>query len=102
MKRIHQDLAAVYGFRAAITACAVQRLDAKSPLPFWRMEVEPGKEAQIDPGNAAWVVGDNGRKRRPWMLRVALSCSRKPYGEVVWQTTGNFIAAIAALGGNGR
>ena len=45
----------------------------------------------------AWRLGSsiNGKKRRPWMLRLALSCSRKAYSEVVYrQTTDNFISAI--------
>jgi hypothetical protein len=42
-----------------------------------------------------WVVGEDGKRRRPWLFRIVLSCSRKAYSEVVWrQTTGNFIAAI--------
>ena len=59
------------------------------------MECLPGEEAQIDFGTGAYVVDADGQKRRPWMLRVVLSCSRKGYSEVVWrQTTDNFIAAI--------
>ena len=59
------------------------------------METEPGQEAQIDFGTAAFVIGADGKKRRPWMFRIVLSCSRKAYSEVVWrQTTDNFIAAI--------
>lgn len=59
------------------------------------MEVEPGEEAQIDFGTAAPIVSPDGKKRRPWMLRVVLSHSRKAYSEVVYrQTTDNFIAAI--------
>ena len=60
-----------------------------------RMEVSPGEEAQIDFGTGGWVVADGGRRRRPWVLRVVLSHSRKEYSEVVWrQTTEAFIGAI--------
>ena len=59
------------------------------------METAPGEEAQIDFGTGAPVVTPDGKKRRPWMLRVILSHSRKGYSEVVWrQTTDNFISAI--------
>jgi hypothetical protein len=48
-----------------------------------------------DFGVADPVVMPDGKKRRPWLFRVVLSCSRKAYSEVVWhQTSDNFIAAI--------
>jgi hypothetical protein len=38
---------------------------------------------------------ENGRKRRPWVLRVVLSYSRKAYSEAVFhQTTENFIRCL--------
>lgn len=95
--RIHQDLQAEHG--ATFSYYSVRRyvaqLQAKRPLPVRRMETLPGEEAQIDFGTGAWVVGEDGKKRRPWMFRIVLSFSRKAYSEVVWrQTTDNFIAAI--------
>ena len=96
-KRIHQDLKAEHRLEVSYHSVRrfVQKLKQKRPLPFRRMETEPGEEAQIDFGTGAWVVGENGKRRRPWMLRVVLSHSRKAYSEVVWrQTTDNFIAAI--------
>lgn len=96
-KRIHQDLKSVHGFGGSYHSVRrfILRLGKKTPLPFRRMEVEPGEEAQIDFGTGAPVIGPDGKKRRPWMLRVILSHSRKGYSEVVWrQTTDNFIAAI--------
>lgn len=96
-KRIHQDLKSDHGFEGSYHSVRrfILRLGAKIPLPFRRMEVEPGEEAQIDFGTGAPVIGPDGKKRRPWMLRVILSHSRKGYSEVVWrQTTDNFIAAI--------
>jgi hypothetical protein len=73
----------------------VRKLESKVPLPFRRMETAAGEEAQIDFGTGAWVIGEDGKKRRPWMFRIVLSHSRKAYSEVVWrQTTDNFIAAI--------
>jgi len=58
------------------------------------MECEPGQEAQVDLGSGAWVM-ENGKKRRPYVLRVTLSFSRKSYSETIWkQTTENFIRSI--------
>ncbi len=97
IQRIHQDLKGEPGFRGSYHSVRrfVLRLGKTKPLPFRRMETEPGEEAQIDFGTAAPVVGPDGKKRRPWMFRIVLSCSRKAYSEVVWrQTTDNFIAAI--------
>jgi hypothetical protein len=54
----------------------VRQLEQAHPLPFRRMESEPGQEAQVDFGQGAWVVED-GHRRRPHVLRVVLSHSRK-------------------------
>ena len=95
--RIHYDLKTDQGFSGSYHS--VRRfqlsLGRKRPLPFRRMETEPGEEAQIDFGTAAPVMQPDGKRRRPWMLRVVLGCSRRGYSEVVWrQTTDNFITAI--------
>jgi transposase len=97
IKRIHQDLKAEHGFAGSYHAVRrfVLRLGKRRPLPFRRMECEPGEEAQIDFGTGGWVVDESGKRRRPWMFRIVLSHSRKAYSEVVWrQTSDNFIAAI--------
>lgn len=95
IQRIHQDLAAD-GFAGSDHSVRryVHRLGQKTPVPVRRMETSAGEEAQIDFGMAAPVIID-GKRRRPWLFRIVLSCSRKAYSEVVWrQTTDNFIAAI--------
>lgn len=95
--RIHQDLRIDYGFEGSYYSVRrfIQSLGKRVPFPFRRMETEPGEEAQIDFGTAAYVIDADGKKRRPWMFRIVLSYSRKAYSEVVWrQTTDNFIAAI--------
>lgn len=95
--RIHQDLKTEHGFAGSYHAVRrfVLRLERQTPLPFRRMECEPGEEAQIDFGTGAWVVDSKGTRRRPWMFRIVLSHSRKAYSEVVWrQTSDEFIAAI--------
>ncbi len=103
-KRIHQDLEAEDG-EAAPSYYSVRRfaaqLEGSRSLPFRRMECEPGVECQVDFGKGASVLpapdrsGKRPRRRRPHVLRVVLSHSRKAYSEVVWrQTTENFIRCI--------
>jgi transposase len=96
-KRIHQDLADEYGFKAKYHSVRrfVQRLGAGCPLPFRRMECGPGEEAQIDFGTGAPIVSADGRRRRTHVFRIVLSHSRKAYSEAVLrQTTDDFIRCI--------
>jgi transposase len=95
-QRIYQDLVCDYGFTGSYQAVKrfVRHLRATQPVPFVRMEVEPGAEAQVDFGQGAWVVVD-GKRKRPHLFRVVLSHSRKGYSEVVWrQTTESFIRCL--------
>ena len=95
-QRIYQDLVSEQKFAGSYDSVKrfVRQLQQASPLPFRRMESEPGQEAQVDFGQGAWVVQD-GRRRRPHVLRLVLSHSRKGYTEVFWQqTTENFIRGI--------
>ena len=95
-QRIWQDLISEHGFTGSYSSVKrfVHRIGALTPLPFRRMECEPGQEAQVDFGSGAWVIED-GRRRRPHVLRITLSHSRKSYSEPIWrQTTENFIRAL--------
>jgi transposase len=95
-QRIWQDLVSESGFTGSYSSVKrfVRRLGASTPLPFRRMECEPGHEAQVDFGSGAWVLED-GKKRRPHILRITLSHSRKSYNEPIWrQTTENFIRSL--------
>jgi len=96
-KRIHQDLSSDESFTASYYSVRrfVSKLGRKTPLPFRRIETAAGEEAQIDFGTGAPVVDSDGNRRRPWVLRVVLSHSRKGYSEVVYrQTTENFITVL--------
>ncbi len=96
-QRIYQDLVSEYGFAGKYPSVRrfVGRLKQASPLPFRRIEVCPGEEAQIDFGKGAPIVGPDGRRRRTHVLRVVLSHSRKAYSESVYrQTTDNLIAVL--------
>jgi len=95
-QRIYQDIVAEEGFDGSYSSVKrfVRRLGASTPLPFRRMECEPGHEAQVDFGSGAWIVQD-GKKRRAHVLRIILSHSRKGYSEAVFkQDTENFIRVI--------
>lgn len=96
-QRIWQDLVIESDFSGGYQS--VQRfclnLKASTPLPFRRMECEPGEEAQIDFGTGAPVISPEGNKRRTHVFRILLSHSRKAYSEAVYrQTTEAFIRCI--------
>ena len=96
-RRIWQDLRAEHDFAGDYQS--VQRFCRKlreaSPLPFRRMECEPGAEAQVDFGKGAPIVRADGRRTRPHLFRIVLSHSRKGYSEVVpRQTTELFLRCI--------
>jgi len=95
-QRIYQDLVAEQQFGGSYDSVKrfVRQLEQASPLPFRRIETKPGQEAQVDFGQGAWVV-ENGKRRRPHVLRVVLSHSRKGYTEAFWrQTTESFIRGL--------
>lgn len=96
-QRIYQDLVAEQQFAGSYDSVKrfVRQLEQANPLPFRRLESAPGQEAQVDFGQGAWVVVEDGKRRRPHVLRVVLSHSRKGYTEAFWQqTTENFIRGL--------
>lgn len=96
-QRIYQDLVADHGFQGEYPSVRrfVARLKTAHPLPFRRMEHEPGEEAQVDFGTGAPLVLPDGRRRKTYVFRIVLSHSRKAYSEAVHrQTTEEFIRAL--------
>ena len=96
-QRIYQDLLEGHGFTASYSSVRrfLQRLDQSRPLPFRRLEVLPGEQAQVDFGVGASILRPDGKRRRPHVFRVVLSFSRKAYSEVVYhQTTENFLRCL--------
>ncbi|MDD3546344.1 MAG: IS21 family transposase [Kiritimatiellae bacterium] len=96
-QRIWQDLVADHGFTGKYDSVKrfVRRLIQRRPLPFRRMEVPPGEEAQVDFGAGAWVVAPDGRRRKTHVFRIVLSYSRKAYSESTFtQTTDEFLRAL--------
>jgi len=86
-KRIHQDLVEDHGESTPSYYSVrrfIARLMQKTPLPFRRMETEPGEEAQVDFGTGAMVRMADGKVRRPWIFRIVLSYSRKAYSLTVY------------------
>jgi transposase len=95
-QRIYQDLVCDHQFEGSYHSVQrfVRQLRRNQPVPFVRMEVEPGQEAQVDFGQGAWVMVD-GKRKRPHLFRIILSHCRKGYSEVVWrQTTESFIRCL--------
>jgi len=96
-KRIHQDLVGDLGAPVSYDSVRrfLRRLGRTRPLPFRRMECEPGEEAQVDYGKGAPVVSVEGKRRRTHLFRIVLSHSRKAYSEASWrQTTEDFIRCL--------
>lgn len=96
-QRIWQDLRSEQGFSDSYQSVQrfVRKLLSATPLPFRRMECDPGDEAQVDFGRAAPVESPGTPRRRPHAFRIILSYSRKGYSEAVpRQTTEHFIRAL--------
>ena len=97
-RRIWQDLITDHGFVDSYQTVQrfVRKLKAaEPPLPFRRMECAPGEEAQVDFGHGAPVISAEGKRKRPHLFRIVLSCSRKAYSEVVWrQSTEQFLRSL--------
>jgi hypothetical protein len=74
-RRIWQDLRADHDFAGDYQSVQrfVRGLRKTSPLPFRRMECEPGAEAQIDFGIGAPIVTPEGKRTRPHLFRIVLS-----------------------------
>ena len=96
-QRIYQDLVGEHGFTGSYYSVRrfVRRVGQSRALPFRRLETGPGEEAQVDFGTGAPIRTAEGRLRRPHVLRVVLSYSRKGYSEAVpRQTTENFLRCL--------
>lgn len=95
--RIYQDLRQESDFPGSYQSVKrfLQRQKAANPRRVWRVEVQPAEEVQVDFGTGAPIITVEGRRRRPWILRVVLSYSRKAYSEaVLGQSTENFIRCL--------
>lgn len=95
--RIWRELKAEHGYRHSYESVKryVRKLKAKAPKRIWRMECEPGEEAQVDFGVPRTLKGEKGKLRPSNVLRVKLSYSRKAYSESLpRQTTQCLVRAL--------
>jgi len=83
IERIHRDLVEGHGFGGSYYSIRrfALKLEETGLKRVYRIECEPGQEAQIDYGTMRLPVGDGGRMKKVHFLLVTLSCSRKSYVE---------------------
>lgn len=97
-RRIHQDLREeldAHEVSYDSVRRLIKRAGASRPLPFRRMECEPGQEAQVDFGAGARILTLDGKRRKTHVLRVVLSHSRKAYSEACFrQTAEDFLRVL--------
>jgi transposase len=96
-QRIHQDLVAEHGFKDKYWSVHrfVQSMGKSQPLPFRRLEVDPGWELQVDFGAGRPCKDHTGAMRKTHIFRAVLSHSRKGYTEAVTRlTTESFIRVL--------
>ena len=63
----------------------IRYLEQREPEGFVRLEVAPGKEAQVDFGYAGRMRDPaSGRDRKAWVFVMTLSCSRHQYARLVF------------------
>jgi transposase len=96
-KRIHQELVGDHGFAGGYQSVKrfVRRLEKEVPVPYRRMEFAPGEQLQVDFGTGAWIAGEQGKRRRSYVFRAVLCCSRKGYSEATLdQKTETFLRCL--------
>lgn len=97
IERIHHDLTVSHGFEGSYHSVYrfVQSLEVDTAKRIYRMECEPGQEAQIDYGTMHLRIGGNGRLKKVHLLLVTLSHSRKSYVEAVLsQNSESFLRSL--------
>ena len=75
IERIHQDLKTVHGFTGSYHSIRrfVKTLQIDKPERVYRMECEPGQEAQVDYGTLFLTIGQDKRLKKVHVLLVTLS-----------------------------
>jgi transposase len=84
---IYQDLVEQHGFvhRYNSVKRFVRALRHRDPERFDVLESAPGEEAQVDFGQGAPTLSDNGKYRRPYLFVMTLKYSGKSFRKVVWK-----------------
>jgi transposase len=97
IERIHQDLRVETAYEGSYHSVwrFVESLGLSEEQRVYRMEVEPGQEAQVDYGTMYLLEGPSGRLRSVRLLLVTLSHSRKAYAEAMLnEQTESFIRGL--------
>ena len=95
--RIWRDLREGQGFAHSYQSVKryVRKLKTREPKRVWRMECEPGEEAQVDFGVIRTLRREDGKLGYANVLRVTLSFSRKGYTETLpFQSSECFIRGL--------
>lgn len=84
---IYQDLVEQHGFAHRYNSVKrfVRGLKQRDPERFDVLESAPGEEAQVDFGQGAPTLSDNGKYRRPYLFVMTLKYSGKSFRKVVWK-----------------
>jgi len=86
---IYQDLVDHHGFEHKYNSVKrfVRVLKKRDPEQYDVMEFLPGEEAQVDYGQGALTILENGKWRKPYLFVMTLKYSAKTFRKVVWKTS---------------
>lgn len=84
---IYQDLVEQFGFAHGYNSVKrfVRGLKVRAPERFDVLESLPGEEAQVDFGQGALTLRENGKYGRPYLFVMTLKYSGKSFRKVVWK-----------------
>lgn len=86
---IYQDLVEQFSFTHQYNSVKrfVRGLRRKDPEQYDRLEFLPGEEAQVDYGQGAKTLGENGKYLRPRLFVMTLKYSGRSFRKVVWKSS---------------
>ena len=87
MKAVWHRLVEDHGYRGSYSSVYryIRHREQGEPEGFVRLEVAPGKEAQVDFGYAGRMVDpERGEKRKAWAFVMTLSSSRHQFSQLVF------------------
>lgn len=86
---IYQDLVEHYEFSNKYNSVKrfVKSLRKKDAAQFDRLEFMPGEEAQVDYGEGAKTLTENGKYKRPRLFVMTLKYSRRSFRKTVWKSS---------------
>jgi transposase/5S rRNA maturation endonuclease (ribonuclease M5) len=86
---IYQDLKERFSFTHRYNSVKrfVRLLKRKDPEQYDRLEFLMGEEAQVDYGQGALVLHQNGKYRRPRLFVMTLKYSGRAFRKVIWKSS---------------